>query len=134
MTPFRRRLLDYGLAAALLAAPILILQAGLKEPSNLNGFDQAVLRISSPLQAAMSWVVEGIGGVWDRYVGLVDVEEENRELRATNARLQASWPRRGGPPPTTASSRIWSSSAAAPTPRRSARGSSRRASAPTSGW
>lgn len=87
MTSFRRRLLDYGLAAALLAAPILLLQAGLKEPSRLNGFDQAVLRISSPLQAAMSWVVEGIGGVWNRYVGLVDVEEENRELRAANTRL-----------------------------------------------
>ena len=44
MTPFRRRLVDYGLAAALLAAPILLLQAGLREPSSLNCFDQAVLR------------------------------------------------------------------------------------------
>ncbi|HTE52435.1 MAG TPA: rod shape-determining protein MreC [Kofleriaceae bacterium] len=88
MTPLRRRFLDYGLAAVLLATPVLILQAGLKEPGHLNGFDQAVLRISSPLQAAMSWLVEGVGGVWNRYIALVDIEEENRELRAANVRLR----------------------------------------------
>jgi rod shape-determining protein MreC len=88
VTPTRRRMLDYGLAAALLATPVVILQAGLKEPGRLTPFDQAVLRISSPLQAAMSWLVESVGGVWDRYVGLVDVEEENRELRGENERLR----------------------------------------------
>jgi rod shape-determining protein MreC len=88
LTPLRRRFLDYGLAAALLAAPLLILQAGLKDPGHLSGLDQAVLRISSPLQSAMSWLVEGIGGVWNRYVALVDIEEENRELRAANTRLR----------------------------------------------
>ena len=88
MTPLRRRILDYSLAAILLALPVVILQAGLKEPGHLSGFDQAVLRISSPLQAAVSWLVEGVGGVWSGYVGLVDVEEENEELRAENERLR----------------------------------------------
>ena len=36
----------------------------------------------------MSWVVEGIGGVWNGYVWLVDVEDENDELRRENARLR----------------------------------------------
>ena len=36
----------------------------------------------------MSWVVEGIGGTWSRYVALVDVEAENRELRDDNERLR----------------------------------------------
>jgi rod shape-determining protein MreC len=88
VTPFRRRLLDYGLAAVLLALPMFILQAGLKGSAHLSAFDQAVLRISSPLQSAMSWLVEGVGGVWSRYIGLVGVEEENRELRGENARLR----------------------------------------------
>jgi rod shape-determining protein MreC len=36
----------------------------------------------------VSWVVGGIGGVWSRYVELVDIESENRELRKENARLR----------------------------------------------
>ncbi|HTL38806.1 MAG TPA: rod shape-determining protein MreC, partial [Kofleriaceae bacterium] len=50
--------------------------------------DKALLRITAPLQAGVSWVVEGIGGLWGRYVALVDVEDENRELRDENERLR----------------------------------------------
>lgn len=84
----KRRILDYGLAGVLLLVPALVLQASLKKPEDLNSFDQAVLRVSSPLQAAVSWVVEGVGGLWDRYVWLVDVEEENDELRQENRQLR----------------------------------------------
>lgn len=84
----RRRVLDYSLAGLLLLLPVVILRSSLKEPENLNRFDQAVLRVSSPLQAAVSWVIAGVGGAWQRYVWLVDVEEENRELRAENVRLR----------------------------------------------
>ena len=84
----KRRILDYSLAGALLLVPVLILQASLKEPEDLNSFDQAVLRVSSPLQAAVSWIVEGVGGVWNDYVWLVDVEEENEELRGVNRQLR----------------------------------------------
>jgi len=84
----RRRVLDYSLAGLLLLLPVFILRSSLKEPENLNRFDQAVLRVSSPLQAAVSWVVGGVGGSWQRYVWLVDVEEENRELRAENRKLR----------------------------------------------
>lgn len=88
MTPFRRRILDYSLAALLLALPIVLLRASMIEPERLNGLDRAVLRISSPLQSAVSWLVEGLGGLWNRYVALVDIEEENRELRAANHELR----------------------------------------------
>jgi rod shape-determining protein MreC len=53
-----------------------------------SALDQAVLRITAPLEAGVSWIVEGIGGIWSRYVGLVDVASENRELRADNDRLR----------------------------------------------
>jgi rod shape-determining protein MreC len=84
----RRRLIDWLLAGLLLVLPALILRSSLKEPSETSKIDEAVLRLSAPLQAAVSWVVEGIGGTWSRYVALVDVEEENRELRAENERLR----------------------------------------------
>jgi len=84
----RRRVLDYSLAALLLLLPVVILRSSLKDPEHLNRFDEAVLRVSSPLQAAVSWVIGGIGGAWQRYVWLVDVEEENRELRDANVRLR----------------------------------------------
>jgi rod shape-determining protein MreC len=84
----RRRMVDWVLAGILIVIPALVLRASLSrgEPSTL---DQALLRITAPLQAAVSWVVEGIGGVWSHYVALIDVEEENRELRADNAKLRA---------------------------------------------
>lgn len=87
MASFRRRLVDYSLAGLLCLMPIALLRANLAEPGDLNGFDRAVLRISAPLQAAVAWVVEGVAGVGADYVWLVDVEDENDELRAENARL-----------------------------------------------
>ena len=84
----RRRILDYGAAFFLLLLPAVFLHANLKPDDDRNGFDRAVLRVSAPLQVAVSWVVEGVGGVWNRYIGLVDVSEENDELRADNARLR----------------------------------------------
>ncbi len=84
---YRRRILDWVLAGALIVIPALVLRANLshQQPS---GLDQALLRITAPLQAGVSWVIEGIGGMWSRYVALVDVEDENRELREENDRLR----------------------------------------------
>ena len=84
----RRRLIDWGLAALLLVIPALILRSSLKDPQETSKLDEAILRVSSPLQAAVSWIVDGVGGAWSRYIALVDVEDENRELRAENARLR----------------------------------------------
>jgi len=84
----RRRLIDWLLAGLLLAIPALILRSSLKDPSETSKLDEAVLRVSAPLQAAVSWVVDGVGGVWSRYVSLIDVEGENRELRTENERLR----------------------------------------------
>ncbi len=84
----RRRLLDYGIVLLLIAIPAVTLRANLRDPGQLNAFDQAVLRLSSPLQDAASWVIEGLGGVWDRYVWRGDVAEENDELRAEIRRVR----------------------------------------------
>ncbi|HZJ63926.1 MAG TPA: rod shape-determining protein MreC, partial [Kofleriaceae bacterium] len=83
----RRRLVDWALTGVLIIVPALVLRASLSRgaPSLL---DEALLRITAPLQTGVSWVIEGIGGTWSRYVALVDVEAENRELREDNERLR----------------------------------------------
>jgi rod shape-determining protein MreC len=83
----RRRIVDWTLTGLLLLIPALVLRASLSrgEPS---GLDAAVLRITAPLQTAVSWIAEGIGGLWASYVALVDVESENRELREDNEKLR----------------------------------------------
>jgi rod shape-determining protein MreC len=83
----RGRLLDWILAAILIVAPALVLRANLRT-QEIGAFDEAVLRVTSPLQAAVTWIVEGIGGAWGRYVALMSVEDENRQLRADNERLR----------------------------------------------
>jgi rod shape-determining protein MreC len=80
-------LLDWALTGLLIIVPALVLRSSLSRgtPSML---DEALLRITAPLQTGVSWVVEGVGGVWERYVALVDTESENRELRAENDKLR----------------------------------------------
>jgi rod shape-determining protein MreC len=83
----RRRLVDWALTGLLILAPALVLRASLQrgEPSAV---DRTILRITAPLETAVSWLVEGLGGMWSRYVALIDVEDENRELRADNDELR----------------------------------------------
>jgi rod shape-determining protein MreC len=83
----KRRMLDWALAGMLIVLPALVLRASLAT-SSPSAVDEALLRITAPLQAGVSWIVEGIGGMWGRYVALVDVEKENRELREDNERLR----------------------------------------------
>jgi rod shape-determining protein MreC len=83
----RRRIVDWTLTGLLLLIPALVLRASLSrgEPSGLDG---AILRITAPLQAAVTWMAEGVGGLWGSYVALVDVESENKELREDNEKLR----------------------------------------------
>src|SRR3954469_6061093 len=83
----RRRLLDWSLTGFLILLPALVLRASLSSGTP-SALDQALLRITAPLETCVSWIIEGIGGTWSRYVALVDVEAENRELREDNERLR----------------------------------------------
>lgn len=87
-TTLRRRLVDWSLAALFLLIPALVLRASLRQPEELGAIDKAVLRVSAPLQAGTSWLVDRIGRAWDRYVAVIGVEEENEELRAQNEQLR----------------------------------------------
>ncbi|HUJ62296.1 MAG TPA: rod shape-determining protein MreC [Kofleriaceae bacterium] len=87
MITLRRRLVDWSLTGLLILLPALVLRASL-DRGTPSGLDKALLRITAPLEAGVSWLVEGVGGMWERYVALVDVESENRELRADNDKLR----------------------------------------------
>ena len=75
-------------ALLVLGVSALVLRAGLREPSSLGPVDRAVLTVATPLTRAATWAVEGTGKAWSRYVWLVDVQEENDELRQVNQSLQ----------------------------------------------
>ena len=66
-TTVARRAVDWVLAGLLLLVPAAILHSSFKAPENLGGFDKVVLKISSPLQSGASWVIEGLGGLWNRF-------------------------------------------------------------------
>jgi rod shape-determining protein MreC len=83
----RRRLVDWSLTGILILLPALVLRASLSRGTP-SALDLALLRITAPLETGVSWVVEGIGGIWSSYVALADIESENRELREDNERLR----------------------------------------------
>jgi rod shape-determining protein MreC len=87
MTTFKRKIIDWSATLVLVIIPILVLRASLARGTP-SALDEALLRITAPLQAGVSWIVEGVGGMWGRYVAVVDVETENRELRAENDKLR----------------------------------------------
>jgi rod shape-determining protein MreC len=83
----RRRMVDWALTCFLILLPALVLRASLSRGTP-SALDEALLRITAPLETGVSWIVEGVGGTWSRYIALVDVEAENRELRDENERLR----------------------------------------------
>ncbi len=84
----KRRILDIAIAFALLVCAALLLVANVKKRSEHNAIDRVVVRIASPLEGAVSWVVGSLGDIGNRYVWLRDVDNENRQLREDNAHLR----------------------------------------------
>jgi rod shape-determining protein MreC len=85
-----RKLRDLLLSGALLGVPVLFLQSGLKEvgSAEMNPVDRVVLRVSAPIQSAITGAISGIHRGWRRYIYLVDVEQENEHLQSENERLR----------------------------------------------
>src|SRR5690349_23411563 len=86
---FFRRFRDAAICVALLAVPFFFLNANLKDPAKTNVLDRLVLKISAPIQYVATQFANGVSSVWEGYVWLVDVKEDNDRLRATNSRLRS---------------------------------------------
>lgn len=65
------------------------LYSSTKAPGRLTLFERVIMAASAPLQAAVTWSIEGVGGVWSDYVNLVHVKKRNDQLRADLDQLRA---------------------------------------------
>ena len=83
----QRRLREVALTVLLLSAAALVLRASTRKPYELNWLDRAVLRVSVPVQDAITTVLRGAGRGWYSYVSLVDVQRNNLRLAEDNRRL-----------------------------------------------
>ncbi|MBN2804531.1 MAG: rod shape-determining protein MreC [Deltaproteobacteria bacterium] len=72
-----------------LVTPFLFLKANLADPAKLTSLDRVLLSISTPVQWVATSTVETVGEIWNRYIFLVGVKEENERLKFENQRLKA---------------------------------------------
>jgi rod shape-determining protein MreC len=73
----------------LLALPFAFYLSNSKDPRDHNFVDRAVVTLSVPVQWLTVAVLDGVTGIWRRYIYLVDLEAENEQLRDENAALVA---------------------------------------------
>jgi rod shape-determining protein MreC len=89
MSEFLRRIrLPLLFAALVFGTLVLMLGDRRPAPDDRHWAVHALLEIAAPVQKAITRPVVFVRETWQRYVALVDVEAENRELRAEIARLQ----------------------------------------------
>ncbi len=79
---------DAAILLALLIIPAVFLRASLRDPSELSWLDRALIQLSGPVQYVAEWAADGVTGVIEDYVYLLDVKSDNDHLRAENDRLQ----------------------------------------------
>jgi len=79
---------DVAILLALVIIPAVFLRANLRDPSELSWLDRALLQVSGPVQYVAEWTADGVTGVVEDYVYLVDVKSDNDHLRAENDRLK----------------------------------------------
>jgi rod shape-determining protein MreC len=79
---------DAVILLALVIVPAVFLRANLRDPSDLSWLDRALLQVSGPVQYVAEWAADGVTGIVEDYVYLLDVKSDNDHLRAENGRLR----------------------------------------------
>ena len=74
-------------ALVLVVISLIIFSLNFKSPGKTGFFKKIVLEMAAPLEYAVNSAFSSIGGAWKRYVLLVGLERENRELNARVASL-----------------------------------------------
>lgn len=85
---FYRRFRDAAICVLLLALPFFFLNANLKDPSRTNVIDRFLLQLSAPAQSVATQLALGVSGIWEEYMYLVEVKQDNARLSDENARLR----------------------------------------------
>ena len=71
-----------------LLSGLVLISMRMREPKGGGFFDALLMEICSPFQSAATSVGRSIGGVFQRYVSLTQVQEENEKLRRQVSELQ----------------------------------------------
>ncbi len=88
MSPTIKQARDVLIVVVLLAFPFFVLKANMKSPESQSTMNGYILRVSAPIEVAVAMIARGVGDVWDDYVYLVDVKQDNARLAYDNARLR----------------------------------------------
>ena len=88
MSPTIKQARDVLIVVVLLAFPFFVLKANMKSPESQSTMNGYILRVSAPIEVAVAMIARGVGDVWDDYVYLVDVKQDNARLSYDNARLR----------------------------------------------
>lgn len=76
-----RRYRDLWLVALLLALPMVFYVSNARAPKARNPIDHLVVRLSAPVQWAVVASLDGVVHVWQQYIALIGVRDENLRLR-----------------------------------------------------
>jgi rod shape-determining protein MreC len=76
-------------AGCLVLTAMLIYSANLRRQEKTTLFEKTVLQLTSPFFKGVDAVSRTLVGGWDRYLWLMDTEQENIRLQAENRRLAA---------------------------------------------
>lgn len=80
MRDFMMRHREGLLLILLVGFSLVIISRQVRDPSGMTYFRRNVLAVVSPFQSGFTVVVGGISGLWDNYVNLHGVRDENRKL------------------------------------------------------
>jgi rod shape-determining protein MreC len=65
----------------ILAAALIVLSYNFKQESNTGFMRKVVLELAAPLQSALNASIKSVGNAWSRYIALVGLEQENKNLQ-----------------------------------------------------
>jgi rod shape-determining protein MreC len=77
------------MAGIALLAALLFYSLHLRQKENTNAFERTILTISAPVGGIVFRVNGFFAGIWDNYISLVDVRQENDRLRKSVKQLNA---------------------------------------------
>jgi len=77
------------MAGIALLAALIFYSLHLRQKGNSNAFERAVLNITAPVGGLVYRVNDFFAGIWDDYISLVGVREENQQLRELVKQLNA---------------------------------------------
>jgi rod shape-determining protein MreC len=86
--PFRKFKLPVLIVLFLLLIALILVSVRVKQRTGLPFLDAFVLEVCSPFQKATTSVIRAVRGVFDRYVFLVNLQQENAMLRQRVTELQ----------------------------------------------